>query len=268
MKRVVVLADVHAGSTVAPCLPGEVLSDGAIYQPNKYQQYLNECWADMLTQARKWRPDTVVLLGDIIHGGKADRDMQLISPLRSVHCMVAYHLLEPLRKLKATWYYIRGTEWHEGRGADDVKALAEKLDCKRHPVTESPTWRRLYLRMGEQIVDFMHHVGVSNIRQYQATTVLRDAYNHKLELYNKFGTKLPPLGALVRAHNHVGVVVQGDRIWAVRTPGWQLGTAYTDVRGNAIMADIGFVKLWLDNGKLWVEKVTYPLPPPHVEGDQ
>jgi hypothetical protein len=268
-KRVLVLADIHGGSTVAPCLPGQELQDGATYYPNKYQEYLNECWADMLAMARKWKPDTIVLLGDLIQGGDPRKDMQQVSPLHSIHCSITYRLLEPLTKIKGvTWYAIRGTEWHDGRSSDDVAGLAKTLGCKPNASTGSPTWRRVYLQMGGRLVDFMHHVSVTSIRQYAATAVLRDSMNHKLELFTKF-PELPPLGALVRAHAHIGLAVQGDDVWGVRCPGWQMGTAYTDAKGNAILSDIGYTLLWLDeDNKIQVKVKRYDLPRPHIEGEE
>lgn len=242
-----------------------MLPDGGTYEPSKYQTYLNGCWAEMITKMRKWRPDTIVLLGDIIQGGDPRKDMQSISPMRSVHCQVAYRLLEPLLSLKATWYWVSGTAWHEGQHSDDVRMLASKLKCKPHPVTGSPVWSRLYLTMGDRLVDFAHHVSTSGTRQSQATAVLRDAYNHKLELYNKFGNQLPPLGVLVRGHNHTGIIVEGDGVIGMRCPGWQLSTAFNDAKTNAIISDIGYGRVWLENGKIRADLEKHQPPLPHVE---
>jgi hypothetical protein len=263
-KRILILADIHCGSTVAPWPKNQRLPDGGLAVPNRYQQYLNKCWAQMLKDAEAEKPDVLVLLGDVVQGVNS-RDSQLTATKWGTQTQAAYKLLEPLTHIIPTIYQLRGTEWHEGRGSEHVDSLAIALKAKPHPRTESPTWRRLYLEMGSHLLDFMHHVSTTSIRQYSATAVLRDALNHKLELYTKYKGTFPPLGACIRAHAHIWVGVQSDGIWGVRCPAFQFGTAFTDAKTNAMMSDIGYVIIEAGKRGIGVEQRLFDQPKAHLE---
>ncbi len=263
-KRILVLADLHVGSTVSPWPAEQPLVDGGKHKPNPYQRFLNQCFHHMVKEAETLKPDILVLLGDVVQGVNA-KDSQLATAKWSIQTQAAYRLLEPLKAMIPTIYQVRGTEWHEGRGSEQVDALALALGAKPHPTTESPTWRRLYLRTDGGLLDFMHHVSTTTIRQYSATAVLRDALNHKLEVYSKYGTAFPPLAACIRAHAHIWVGVQSDGIWGVRCPAWQFGTSFTDARGNSMLSDIGWVLIEAGPHGIGVTPQLYPQPRPALE---
>lgn len=262
--RVLVIADLHVGSSVAPWPRKQALADGGKWSLNRYQLYLERCWKDMLGQVATARPDVLVLLGDIIQGVNA-RDGQQVTNRIGIQCAAAARLLDPLCQQIPNRYYVRGTEWHEGKSSEHVDNLATQLGCKPHPRTESPTWRRLYLDVDGHILDMMHHVGTTNVAQYSATAPLRDALNHKLELVTKHGRKAPLIAMSVRAHRHTYVHVKRDGIQSVTCPCWQLGTSFTDARANVVLSDIGWLLIEGDKHGLDVRATVYPQPLPHVE---
>lgn len=262
--RVLVLADLHVGSSVAPWPAKQPLADGGKWGVNRYQKWLNRCWSDMLVEVSHTQIDALVLLGDIIQGVNP-RDGQLVTNRVGIQCAAAEMLLRPLAEQIPTRYYVRGTEWHEGKSSEHVEDLATRLGCKPHPRTESPTWRRLYLDIGGHVVDMMHHVGTTSIAQYSATGPLRDAYNHKLELVSKHGRQAPLLEMSVRAHRHTYVYVRKDGIQAVTCPCFQLGTAFSDARANVVLSDIGWLLIEGDKQGLGVRERIYPQSLPHVE---
>jgi hypothetical protein len=263
-KRILVISDLHCGSTVAPWPADQPLVDGGKHKPNQYQRFLNKCFHHMVKEAETLKPDTLVLLGDVVQGVNA-KDSQLVTSKWSIQTQAAHRLLAPLTAMIPTVYQVRGTEWHEGRGSEQVEALAIALGAKSHPTTGSPTWRRLYLRTDAGLIDFMHHVSTTSIRQYSATAVLRDALNHRLEMNIKYGAGLPPLVGLVRAHAHIWACVQSDGITAVRCPAWQLGTAFTDARGNAMLSDIGWTLIEVGERGIGVTPQLYAQPKPVLE---
>jgi hypothetical protein len=261
----IVLADLHAGSTVAPWATRTQLPDGGTYRVNKYQAYLNKCFNNALKEIALLKPRTIIFNGDIIQGGNPARDTQIVSGMMSVHADCAYNLLDPLTKLDCTRYYVRGTEYHEGRGSDLVDALAVRLGCKVHPTTHSPTWRRLYLQTGAGVIDFMHHISVTSIRQYMATAPLRDAMNHQLELLTKYGGKMPRIAATVRAHRHTYIQVANEGVIAATCPAWQMSTSYTDQKANVVLSDIGFLIIEEGAKTLGITPVLYETAKPHIE---
>lgn len=262
--RIAVFADLHAGSAVAPWPEDQPLADGGRWQPNKFQRWLGECWAEAIAEVRKQQPTHLVMLGDMIQG-TSHKDGQLVTSRVGFQIEAAAKLLQPLVDLCPVSYYVAGTEWHEGRSAENVEPLAEILGCKKQPQTGTRVWRQLYLDINGRVIQFMHAISTTSIAQYAATAPLRDGLNHKLELVNTYGDQAPHLAMIVRAHRHRYIDVNDGGIRAVVTPCWQLATAMADAKCNATLPHIGWLMITGDEDGLEVKCHRYPVPMPHVE---
>lgn len=264
--RVVVVADVHAGSTVAPWPKDVVGPDGTGYKPNKYQAWLNRCWTDMLGQLALFEEKPIVVInGDVIQGVRPGQG-QLMSNRRDVQTQAASLLLEPLRELAHAFYITHGTEYHDGKCADEVNRLAMELGATPHAYTREPTWPELYLKLNGQVIHFSHSISATMVSWYEGTAPLRDMLMKRSELWREYGRLAPNVKMIVRSHRHRFFHAHAaPDLHAVVTPAWQLRTAYTYRVGSVILPTIGWIVIEAQGDDLVVKLRRYSLPRPKVQ---
>jgi hypothetical protein len=265
MNRILVLGDLHAGSTVSPWPVGVPLPDGGLYEPSKAQRYLLGCWRDMLAEVEQMGRPTLVLLGDLIQGSHA-KDGQLVSPLLSVQVEGARRLLMPLVERCERVYCLRGTQWHEGRLSEHVAGLARELDAVPHPKTGEAMWWELHLDTGGgKVIHFAHHITATMLPATEANALLRDLLNTIVELQRAHGRLAPDLKMIVRAHRHRAAYVQvPPGLHALSVPPWQLRTSYAYGKAIASLPQVGYAVIEA-GGEISARVRTFPLPRAHVE---
>ena len=262
MRRVAVVDDLHCGSTVGLWPGKHRIEGGGSYEANGPQQWLYKCWKHGSREMRK--ADTIVLNGDLIQGVNA-RDGQLIGSTVAAQVDAAYTLLAPVCEGKRV-YVIRGTEWHDGKAAENVEMLAKRLGAIPDPETGQSSWWELYLDLGGPVAHFAHHVGVSSVPWYEATVPLRDTLLELSELWREYADKMPNVRLVVRSHRHRFVHVQvPPDLQVVVTPGWQLKTAYAHKKATSMLPQVGWVLVEYDGKDVVVKPRTYKLPALHVE---
>jgi hypothetical protein len=270
LKRTVVISDLHAGSVVGLWPEGCPLEGGGYYVLNKFQAWLLECWQVMLDEIGRMRPRPVLVLNGEPIQGVNKKDGQLITSNKGVQVNAARMLLEPAVRAARRYYQIRGTEWHEGKAAEDVEALAESLGAVRNPTTQQYTWWELFLALAPEdpdgpVVHFAHHIGASSVPWYESTVPLRDMLMFLAELWRFFGKAAPNVRMVVRSHRHRYIHVDvPPNLRAVVTPGWQLKTAFSYKRAGAMLPIVGYVVIEYDGQEIIVRKRTFPLPAEYV----
>lgn len=223
----------------------------------------------MLDEVKAMRPKpTIVVDGDPVQGTH-DRDGMLVTNKTDIQANAAYELLLPLREAagrRKPFYIIRGTEWHEGKAAENVEQLARRLNATEDPASGQLTWWELYYDLGGPVVHFAHHIGKSSVAWYEATVPLRDLLMQVAELVRFFETRAPNVKMAVRAHRHryVHVDVPPD-LHAVVCPGWQLKTGFGYKVAHAMLPQIGYVVIEWDGKDLVVKPRLFQLPDIHVE---
>ena len=263
--RVLVISDLHANSTVAPWPADCPVQDGGRYEPNPFQAYLNECWADLVEAAGRMGGPTLVINGDLINGIHP-RDGQVVSANASIQAAAADMLLRPLVAQCGKLYITRGTEWHESKLSDDVERLAKGLGAVPNPASGSYTWPKLLLEVGGKVISFAHHIGVSGVATYEASVVLRELLMEVLEYTRTYGQDAPALRLMVRSHRHRSIEIGAPpNLRALITPGWQLKTAYVDAKAVNSMPHIGYTVVDDAGEDFAITRRLYPLPLPHVE---
>ena len=266
IRRVVVISDLHVGSTVGLWPERHRVEGGGSYEANVYQRWLYECWQKAVEEIQSIRPKPIVVLnGDELQGVNM-RDGQLITNKIDIQVEAALTLLAPVRKAASKLYINRGTEWHVGKAAEYVEALGRELRAERDPASEQWSWWELYLDIGGPVIHFAHHVGVSSVPWYEATVPLRDTLLLLSELWRFFGKAGPNVRATVRSHRHRFIHVEAPPdIHAVVTPAWQLKTAFAHKKAASMLPQVGFVILEWDEVDLVVRKRLFALPEQHVE---
>ena len=129
-RRILVVSDLHVGSTVGLWPGRHRIEGGGTYEANKFQRWLYRCWRDLIDSVDD--SPILVINGDIIQGLN-HRDGQLISSNISDQTAAAQTLLQPLVAKCSRLLVIRGTEWHEGKASEDVELLAKSLGAEADP---------------------------------------------------------------------------------------------------------------------------------------
>lgn len=275
-RRIVPLSDLHVGSTVGLWPGRHRIEGGGIYEANKFQQWLLECWHEAVDEIARMRPKPVVVInGDPIQGVNM-RDGQLVTPQKNIQADACYTLLEPVAKAARRFYMIRGTEWHEGKAADDVEQLAQRLGAVQNPSTQQWTWAELYHNLGEPredeespVLHFAHHIGKSSVPWYESTVPLRDMLLFLAELWRFFGKAAPNVKMTVRSHRHRFIHVDvPPNLHALVTPGWQLKTAFGYRVASSMLPIIGYSIIEYDGYEIIVRKRIFPLPPEYVHVEE
>lgn len=268
-KRIAVLSDLHVGSTVGLWPGRHAVEGGGTYVANKYQQWLHRCWRTAVAEIKRVRPAVVVLNGDPLQGTNM-RDGELVTNKIDVQAAAATALLEPVRQAARQLYVIRGTEWHDGKAAENVEQMAKGLRAEVDPATGQYTRWELYLRLEEReeapAIHFAHHVGMSSVPWYESTVPLRDTLLQLSELWRFYGDRSPNLRMVVRSHRHRFIEVHAPPdLQVFVTPAWQLKTAFAHKRAASMLPQIGWVLLEWDGRDLVVRPRIYSLPDLHVE---
>lgn len=260
MKRVVILSDTHVGSTVGLWPGRHPIEGGGVYEANKAQQWLLECWHHATGEIAGLRPDAVILNGDPIQG-TSYKDGQLISSNVNVQVDAALAVLQPLRDATERLYMTRGTEWHEGKAAENVEMLARQLGAVPDAATGMNTWWELYLDLGGPVMHAAHHIGCSSVPWYEATVPLRDSLMQLAELWRFYGPQAPEVRLVVRSHRHRYIHVDAPPdLQTFVTPAWQLKTAFAHKKATAMLPQIGWVLVEYDGRDLVVKPRIYTLP--------
>ena len=273
-RRVVVVSDLHVGSTVGLWPGRHAIEGGGIYEANVFQQWLLKCWHATVDEIQSMRPKPILVLnGEPIQGVNM-RDGQLVTPNKNIQVDAAYTLLEPAVSTARRFYQIRGTEWHDGKASEDVEQLARLLGAMPNPATGMWTWWELFLKLDADeedspVVHFAHHVGTSSVPWYEATVPLRDMLMFLAELWRFFGKAAPNVRVAVRSHRHRFIHVDvPPNLHVVVTPGYQLKTAFGFKRAAAMLPIVGYVILEYDGDEIIVRKRIFPLPTEYVHVEE
>ncbi len=266
VRCVVVVADVHAGSTKGLLPPDFInLEDSPIAQ-NPMQRWLWECWLRGLAfigETLDGAPYGLVLNGDLIegvhHGTK-----EIISPEVGDHKKAAVEVLRPLAEGAKKTFVVRGTECHVG---NQEMSIAESLGAQINP--ESPAKNRTFDRLTLDVAGvrcvFRHHISASVRRQLSATQLSIALGEEQLEAANN-EERIPRV--VCAAHRHRFGQFQDDHGLCVVSPPWQFLTRHGHKVVSAARTKPGlFILDWRNraDGELPdVKKIIFSCPEPRA----
>lgn len=261
----VIVSDLHAGSSVGLWPEGIVDDDGQPLPPNPIGRWLDEQWWRMLDELMATNERIITVCdGDAIQGSHPERDTQLMTASLHLQREAALHYLKPLRELSEEMYMVHGTGWHEGAGGEHVKGLAKDLDC-RPSKSGSRLWWQLYLKLGIHTAHITHHISGTKVPFYEASAPLRDMYGLVGELYRKYGLNMPGVDLMIRAHRHRSVVIhKPPRFHIAVTPCWQLTGEFGHKVAPGSFTDIGYLLVEEGRHGLWAWSRVFDLPLPEI----
>lgn len=255
IRNAVVISDTHFGCRLGLCGPeGASLDDGGRYLPSRAQRVVwnwwNEFWHEWVPRQTKGQPYALIHNGDVIDGVHHQATTQISHNIKDQRTL-ALNVLRPIRNGKqvARYYSIRGTPAHVGESSIEEEQVAEELDAV--PNSEGQHSRYdLWLRMGDHLVHFLHHIGTTSSSAHEASAVDAELKAEFVEAA-RWGEQPPTV--IVRSHRHrsieVRLPVKRGYATAVVTPSWQLKTPFCYKVAGARLAppQIGGVLIRLDD---------------------
>lgn len=268
MKRtLVVVSDLHAGSTVALSPPENIsLSDGGVYQPSKAQKWLYQNWVDFWGRVKLAHKKTdwlgFLLNGDLVDGTEHHGTFQVISRDPGVQTWILRRVMEPALALKPDWVaVVRGTSAHVGEAATPEESFARGLRDDGFSVPQDPGTRMysfwdLNFELDGVRISATHHGRMSQMPWLKAGAISRLAAQIT---YSYIGEEERRPHLAFRSHFHTYQDSHDAQpVRVLQTPAWQLHTAYGYRVVPEVLADIGGLIVTLEDGlEPVVEKVLY-----------
>lgn len=217
VKVLVVLADLHLGSSKALLPPGFTTIEGNEIKLNLMQEWLWDCWR----RSHEWigevvgdDPFALILNGDLIegihHGTK-----EIISPSVDDHVAAAIEVISPLSSLAAKTVVIRGTECHV---SNTENVIGKVLGAVVNPDLGTHAFDRATIDMNGVRHVFRHHIGSSIRRGLAATQLSVNLAEEQLEAVNN-GEAMPQVVGV--AHRHQYGQYKNDNGIIIVSPPWQ-----------------------------------------------
>lgn len=216
-RIILLLSDLHIGSTVGLWPDCFVSNEGYTIGQNSFQKWLWECWQDNL----KWIDRTIngdqfdlVINGDLVEGIH-HRTTQVMSADVGDQSAAVMDILCGLVAKAATFHLIKGTECHTRN--DEIR-LGKALDASRNKHTGQHAWDTLDIEMNGTLINFAHHISATARSYLEATAHsinLGDITNTRA----RAGKRVPMVVCRAHRHRH-GIWTDGNQM-SIITGAWQ-----------------------------------------------
>lgn len=263
-RRLAVVSDIHAGSTVAVCAAAVELDDGQKVHPSEAQRWLSDLWEEYWQWVGANRGDWLGVLvnGDLFEGDHHGT-VQLMGRHPGVQGAVARRLFEPVYDLKPdALIFVRGTEAHVGPSGASEEGFAKDAAEGGQPVVRDPagaySWWHFRGQFGGTLVDAAHHGRIGGREWTKHNAVLNQAADIALS-HAVSGDPIPHLA--IRSHLHTfSDSGHNYPCRVIQTPAWQLKTGFGHRAATDKVSDIGGLLITLpDTGPATVEaRITRP----------
>ena len=198
IRQLVVISDIHAGSTKAILPPNFTTLEGQPIGQSELQKWfwrsweLANAWINELTGIEGY---ALVLNGDLTEGNHHGTK-EIWSPEVGDHSKAAYEILGATATRANKTFVVRGTECHT---ASHEISVAHKIGAEVNPEFDQPFWDRLTLNIAGVPISVRHH--------FPATSrVHLEASQHSIQLNNAIleahrAGEVPPR-IIIGAHLH------------------------------------------------------------------
>lgn len=262
IRKVVVVSDLHVGSTKGLLNPGYTTLEGNEIKLNAMQEWLWLCWEKAQTfidQTVGDEPYALVINGDIIegihHGTK-----EIWSPEIADQFKAAVEVITPLAAQASAVFVVRGTECHVQNSEAGIGAA---IGAVRNEELGIHAFDRLVLELNGIRHVFRHHIGTSVRRGLAGTQLSANLAEEQVEAVNN-GEKIPRV--VVCSHRHKYGLYQDTNGLLVVTPPWQGLTRHGHKVVSQARTSVGVVVLDYSEKKYGelptVTPRTYGTPPP------
>lgn len=218
IDRVLVLSDLHVGSTVAVMPRGFKTAEGNEIGLNGVQEFLLAAWEDMLRWSAALMEGgnyALVINGDCIDGDHHGTK-QIWSKDIGDQIEACVELLKPLTYRAAKVFVVRGTESHTH---NTELAIGKALGAERNPETGAAAFDRLHLSVNGTRCVFRHHVGTSTRSWSEATAMASTLAEETIQAARNGEA---PRQVVCCAHRHKFGTYSNGRGTVVISPPWQM----------------------------------------------
>lgn len=253
-KRVMVISDLHVGSSTAVCSEKPIISDlSTYYVPNKLQKTFFKAWKDMI-KSIDGTVDLLVINGECIDGANK-KQLGQQSWTTNIDDMMndAKKLIEMIPYKKVL--ILRGSGYHEQvDGTNFEEIMADKLrDCIKYKAYggEGKTDYFAFVKIYGKVFNFTHHIGFSKSEAYRTTALAREMVGMHFQ-HDKLGRA----DIFVRSHVHYFNHIEFTHTHGCTTPAWKYPDQHLFRGGLAgTTADIGSVMFTIHpDGKIGFDK--------------
>jgi hypothetical protein len=239
-QKILVLSDLHCGSSYGLMPPDFLDSEGNIHTQNEGQKYLWSKFIHALDRAQPQGVKKIVINGDVIDGTKFVNKGQMLTLYRlGDQREAAVKALEEVKNRfpDAKWYFVSGTPSHEV--TEEVKEVAYLTTGAKQPIV-----RTLTLSIGEAKIRFHHEVSYRS-GFLKAGSIETEIING---LMASMDAGWERVDAEIRSHCHHFLTVQRKTQLGVVTPCFQLQTDFM-TKGSPTkgIPDLGCVVLSVDD---------------------
>ncbi len=254
----IVVADLHANSKVALCLPATQLDDGGTYRLSRSQRWLWDCWQDCLKKIDSIKNDKILILnGDLADADIKDRSYQIISHNPATIKKNAVNLIDPLAQLCKLRYVTRGTPAHSGKSGYFEELIAEDIGAQQNPEAKVYSWYQLLLVIEGVRIDIAHHGPTGGMPW---TRHNREQALAARTLFKYAEQREKPPDIVIRSHGHKrGDSYKSYPVRALLTSAWTLATEHSLRVADNDVADIGAYIIHCDGGKYEVQEISYEI---------
>jgi len=182
IRDYIIVSDTHSGCGMALCPPQFDLVDKGSYVASPIQKQIWQYWT---TDIKEWIP--YITQGrpyGVIHNGDAMDYVHHRSVSQISHNILDHHLIfkivmDPLLDKAKEFYMLRGTEAHSGPSSKEEELLARYMGA----IARDNQYARyeLDLEIEGFLVNFMHHIGVSNRNNSELTAIAAELHEIRQE---------------------------------------------------------------------------------------
>lgn len=228
LTHLLVVSDLHCGSTHALCPPDFPLADDGYWGQTRRQAWIWDRWREFTAQAlaglkgKRWG---LVLNGDLIEGVH-HKTKEVIHYDTGVHVQCAIKCIKPLADRADAVFVTKGTPAHVGHTSELAIGGAigaepdPNADDSDDPPRAAGDWQ---IRVGPHLVSVWHHCSATS-REWLESGEYSRAIAHEQMQARRAGHEVPTV--IVRAHRHVPGTFQSPSGTMVVTPAWQLLTSF------------------------------------------
>jgi hypothetical protein len=258
--QIVVISDLHCGSTLGLCGPEVILDDGGKYLPNElqiesYSYWKKAFWPFVWAKAKKENRKTVVICNAETVDGSHHGTNQIWSNQVSDQIAVAVELIDEVTVQADARLFTRGTPAHVGESGSADEAVAQILKATRPDGKKVGPYSSYHLRLniGGVNLDVCHHGPNTGSRMWLKGNGAR-SYARTIVLDALVLNRKPP-DVIIRSHYHQKLHETlheyGYTTEMLVTPAWQWMSNYaTRVVSYEQISDIGGLVISIDAGRV------------------
>lgn len=245
MKKILVVSDLHTGSTVS-VMPDDVWTEDDQGRRNRIsanaiQRLLYRRWEQMVNDVGT--VDACFVLGDTIDGPNIkSRGFELWTPNLSLQCRTAADLLSMVKARK--YYGVQGSYYHVGENTSSDLAVMEML--------RGEFGTDLVITVEDARLHLCHEISYSASPVSKAT-----APSTEIAFSALHDEHLGKFNLLLRGHRHDFYDLRTAFGHIVGCPCWKVRDAFAAKKGLKMLSNLGYLLLEVNGADIRVEPTVW-----------